>query len=74
MCNVDTRFSPANLAPFSHYEILHFDKTCVGLKLPRSIPNRFPSLSQAILVLVKSNYVTQSEIKAKFYDSFNDIV
>ena len=26
----DPRFSPADLAPFSHYDILHSDKACVG--------------------------------------------
>ena len=46
----DPRFSPAELAPFSHYDILHSDKACVGLKPHRSISNRFPPLAQAILV------------------------
>ena len=26
----DPRFSPADLAPFSHYDIFHYDKACVG--------------------------------------------
>ncbi len=46
----DPLFSPADLAPFSHFDILHSGKAYVGQKPPRSISNWFLPLAQAILV------------------------